>query len=123
MQTWNIDPKTGDYVLENGRPQETNSLKVAAYFRLKIKRKKWLYAPDDKYGADFYTIQKRPADNANQRFENTAVKALQPLVDDGRALQIEATVTQNVRSGTALETTIIDATGEVQKVTFNSLGF
>lgn len=123
MQSWNINPQTGDYILKDGRPEETNSLSVPAYFRLKIKRTKWLYAPDTKYGADFYTIQKRPADNANQRFESTATKALQPMVDDGRALQISATVTQNSRGGTALDTKIIDATGEVETVTFNSLGF
>ena len=122
MQSWNINPTTGDYVMKNGQPEQTNSLNVPAYFRLKVKRKKWLYAPDTKYGSDFYTIQKRPSDSANQRFENTAVKALQPIVDDGRAIQVEATVTQNVRSGTALDTTIIDATGEVETQTFKSLG-
>lgn len=123
MQSWDIDPKTGDYILQNGRPLTTNSLRVPSYFRLKIKRTKWMYAPDSKYGSDFYTIQKRPSDSANQRFEATATKALQPIVDDGRALQVQADVTDNSRNGTALLVNITDATGEVEPITFDPLRF
>lgn len=122
MQSWDIDPKLRDYVLVNGRPKTTNSLLVPSYFRLAIKRTKWMYAPDAKYGSDFYTIQKRPASNANQRFENTAIKALQPIVDNGRALSISATITDNTRNGTALDVTVVDATGEVETKNFNGLG-
>lgn len=124
MQSWDIDPITGDYILDpaTGRPKTTNSLRVPAYFRLKIKRTQWLYAPDSKYGSDYYTIQKRPAANANQRFENIAIKALQPIVDDGRASQVAATVEVNTRDSTQLDVEIVDATGEVEPVTFNGLG-
>ncbi len=123
MQNWNIDPVKGDYVMEGGAPEQTDSLKVPAYFRLKTKRQQWLYAPDENFGSDFYTIKKRPAENANQRLENIAAAALQPLADDGRASQITATVTQNTRNATGLNVSIIDAAGEVEEQTFTGLGF
>lgn len=56
MQTWEVDPKTGDYVLVNGSPKETNSLKMAAYFRMRTRRDQWLYAPDNKYGSKFHQL-------------------------------------------------------------------
>jgi len=122
MQSWNIDPSTGDYVNNNGQPDQTNSLNVPAYFRLKISRLQWMYAPDSKYGSDYYTLKKRPAINGNQRIENMTVKALQPLVDDGRASSIQADVTENDREGIVLTTQITDATGEVEVQAFDSLG-
>jgi phage gp46-like protein len=121
-QTWQIDPSSGDYVMAEGSPSQTNSLQIPAYFRLKAKRKQWLYAPDDKWGSDFYTVKKRPSENGNQRLENIAIQALQPIVDDGRALQIEAEVVQNTRNGSGLNISILDAAGEVEAETFPGLG-
>jgi phage gp46-like protein len=121
-QSWQIDPKKGDYVMNLGAPVETNSLQVPAYFRLKIKRKQWLYAPDDKYGSDFYLLQKRPASNAAQKIENVAVNALQPLTDDGRASRIDVVADNFSRNGAALTATILDASGEEEIVTFPGLG-
>lgn len=122
MQNWNVDPKTGDYVMERGSPQQTDSLTIPAYIRLKTKRKKWLYAPNDQYGSDFYTVKKRPAENANQRLEKIAVKALQPIVDDGRASTVEAKVVQNSRHATGMQISIKDASGEIETQTFQGLG-
>lgn len=122
MQTWNIDPDKKDYIMVGGSPQQTNSLQVPAYFRLKVKRNKWMYAPDSQYGSDYYTLVKRPASNSNTRLENIGAVALQPLVDDGRAKSVELTVTQNVRHGTALQTSIVDASGEIETTTFKGLG-
>lgn len=122
MQSWDIDPTTGDYILLNGSPVTTNSLRVPAYIRLKTKRTQWLYAPDSQYGSDFYTVQKRPAENANQRFESIATKALQPMVDDGRASQVQADVTAIPnRNSVAMDIIVTDANGEVEQVTFNGL--
>lgn len=122
MQNWLINPDTGDYVLENGKPVETNSLQMPAYFRLKIKRQSWMYAPDDKYGSDYFTVKKRPTSNSNARMESIGANALQPLIDDGRASEIELTTTQNVRNATGLEVKITDASGEVEAQTFKGLG-
>ncbi len=123
MQSWKIDPSTGDYVIENGSPVETDSLTIPAYFRLKAKRGRWLNAPDTNWGSDFYTITKRPSENANQRLENIAVSALQPLVDDGRADSVEVNVLTASRGSAGLETKIVDASGEVETETFKGLGF
>lgn len=118
---WDIDPASGDYLQENGRPVNTNSLRLPAYYRLKVKRKQWLYAPDDKYGADFFKIVK----NSNQtpsQVETVGGRALQPLVDSGRALTIDVTTDQTSRHGISLKTNIVDAEGNVETVTFTSLG-
>jgi len=125
MQNWKIDPITGDYVMENGKPVQTNSLQIPAYFRLKIKRQQWLYAPDDNYGSDYFTVKKRPSSNAASRMESIGANALQPLIDDGRASEIELTsisATQTNRNNTGLEVKITDATGEVEAQTFKGLG-
>ncbi len=121
-QSWNIDPTIGDYINSSGAPEQTDSLQVPAYFRIKIKRTRWLYAPNDKFGSDFYTVMKRPSDNGNKKMEDIARNALQPLLDDGRAQQVDAKVTQNVRGGTALTVTIKDASGEVVKQTLPAIG-
>lgn len=122
MQSWNVNPITGDYVMVKGSPEETDSLQVPAYFRLKTKRKQWLYTPNDQFGSDYFTLKKRPAENANQRLEQIAINALQPIVTDGRASNIQADVVENTRNGSGLHVTITDASGEVEVQTFSGLG-
>lgn len=119
---WDIDPASGDYLQENGQPVNTESLKLPAYYRLKTKRKMWMYAPDDKYGSDFFKIQKRSTTQNNSKLETIASRALQPLVDSGRASNIVVTTTQTSRQGVAMECDITDAQGQVQTVTFPGLG-
>lgn len=121
-QNWDIDPKKRDYLTASGAPVETDSLRVPAYFRLKIKRTKWLYAPDDKYGSDYYTLNKIPPNNAAQIIENVGAAALQPMANDGRASSINVQADQISRNGVSLTTTIIDASGQAEVVTFPSLG-
>ena len=121
-QSWNIDPSTGDYIMVGGAPEQTNSLQVPAYFRLKTKRTRWLYAPDNKFGSDFYLIKKRPSRNSNQRLETIAEVALRPIIDDGRANSVDAVVTENVRGGTGMDVTIVDASGRTEVQTFKGLG-
>jgi len=121
-QNWNINPETGDYVIDKGSPVQTNSLQIPAYLRLKTRRTQWLYAPDNQYGSDYYTIVKRPASNSNTRLENIGAVALQPLVDDGRARSVELTATVNSRHATGLETKIVDAAGEEETFTFKGIG-
>lgn len=121
-QSWNLDPTKGDYVMDGGAPEQTDSLTVPAYFRLKTKNGKWLYAPDNKYGSKFYTVLKRPVNNSNLTLENIAAQALQPMADDGRASQIQVDVVENQRNGTALQISITDASGEVETATFSGIG-
>jgi len=121
MQGWNIDPKTGDYVMDGGAPEQTNSLKLPAYYRLKTKRLSWMYAPDNQYGSDYYTVAKKTK-GTNQLLENIGSRALQPLIDDGRALDIELTAETKDRNSSELECRIVDSSGEVIVETFRGLG-
>ncbi len=122
MQSWNMDPHKRDYVMDNGAPVETNSLQVPAFFRLRIKRKQWLYAPDTRFGSDFYTVLKRPSQNAAQRLENIGSAALQPMIDDGRADSVTVTADVFNRNGVSMTTDIVDASGVAQTATFSGLG-
>lgn len=108
--------------MDQGAPEQTNSLQVPAFFRLRIKRKQWMYAPDTRFGSDYYTILKRPSQNAAQRLENIGAAALQPLIDDGRADTVNVTADAFTRNGVALTAEIIDASGEATVSTFSGLG-
>lgn len=122
MQTWNINPQTGDYVMERGAPEQTNSLQVAAYFRLKAKRSRWMYAPDPQWGSNLFMIKKRTTSSDNTLVENTAADALQPIVDSGRASDIEIETVDKARHGISMKVQITDAAGNVERVEFVSLG-
>ncbi len=121
MQNWKINPETGDYIIANGAPEQTNSLTIPAYMRLKVQRSRWMYAPNNEYGSDFYTVKKRPSENGNQRLEDIASRALQPLVDDGRAKEITVDITGNSRNAAGMNAVIVDASGEVEQTTFKGI--
>lgn len=121
-QNWNIDPKSGDYVISGGAPEQTDSLKIPAYIRLKTRRLQWLYAPDDDFGSDFHNIKRNRSSQDPTLVENTAARALQPIVDDGRSSQIDVETTFSNRHNVAIDTRITDARGEVEEITFEGLG-
>lgn len=121
--SWVIDPKTGDYVMTNGAPVESTSLIYPAYYRLKVERTQWLYAPDVNYGSDFYTIKKRfTATDANV-LTNLAERALQPMIDDGRASVIDATfLAPKSINDSELQVDITDAQGQPQVLNLPVIG-
>lgn len=122
-QHWNIDPATGDYVLVGGQPQQLTNLKIPAYYRWKTKRTKWMYAPNNKFGSDFYTLKKNiSSDNDVSQIENLAARALQPLVDDGRATEITVEMKKRERHGFCLAGRITEASGEIQEFEFDAIG-
>lgn len=121
-ESWNINPATGDYIIENGSPVPTESLKIPAYIRLKVKRGTWMYAPDSSYGSDLYLIKKRRTTQSPSNVETAASLALQPILDDGRASEIEVTATVATRNAVGLETKITDARGEPELLVIPSLG-
>ena len=118
MNNWDLDPKTGDYVMQGGAPKNTESLAIPAYFRLKISRNRWLYAPDTDYGSDFHLIKKRKTNGDASDIENIAARALQPLIDDGRAQSITIRAQQQVRHGVGIQVNIVDQEGDVQELEF-----
>ena len=122
LQSWEIDPSTGDYIIQNGVPVPSSSLDYPAYYRVKTPRLQWLYAPDTKYGSDFNTIQKNLTTKPPVLIENVAARALQPMVDDGRATNVDVTVTQLARSGVSLQLDITTAQAQTSTFTIPSLG-
>lgn len=122
MSSWNINPTTKDFVSVNGSPVSTESLTIPAYIRLKTKRLKWLYAPDSNYGSDFYLLQKRQSTKDASNVEAVAVKALQPMIDDGRATEIEVSADIATRNAVGMTTKIVDARGEPDLLVIPSLG-
>lgn len=121
-QNWEIDPATGDYLQEGGAPVETDSLRIPAYIRLKTSRTKWLYSPDTSYGSDFYTFKKRQSTRDASALEAVAERALQPIVDDGRAATIEISTLDTARHGVSLQATITEASGRLDQLLLPSLG-
>lgn len=121
-QNWMIDPVTGDYVQENGAPVETDSLMVPAYFRLKIKRDGWMYAPDANYGSIFNRIKKNPTGGDTSKIENAGAVALQPILDDGRAVSITVETTFAARNSVGLDIKIERQRGVFDQLEIPALG-
>lgn len=121
--SWQINPSTGDYVMTNGAPVDDTALIYPAYYRLKVQRTQWLYAPDTKYGSDFYTIKKRFNPNDVNPLANIAAVALQPMIDDGRATDVEATyLAPKSLNDTQLSVVITDAQGQPQTLNLPAVG-
>lgn len=116
MQNWNKDPKTGDYIMRGGAPEQTDSLLVPVFHRLRIVRGGWLYAPNDDYGSDFASVKKRKTSQDATLIENIAARALNPIVEDGRASSISVDTVLVTRTAVGLETKVEDATGQVEKL-------
>lgn len=121
-QNWNIDPVTGDYVLVGGAPEQTDSLTIPAYIRLKTTVGQWLYAPDTKYGSRFALIKKRPTGRDTNKVENAAAVALQPILDDGRAVSITVDTTSANRTSVGLKVLIEKQRGVFDQLDIPSLG-
>lgn len=119
MKSWNIDPVTGDYVMVNGKPEETNSLTVPAYIRLAVPRKNWMYAPNVNYGSDFHLLRKRHTPQDATGIENTVLRALKPLIEDRRAIRITADATVQARYAVGVEIEIVDASGDPETLEFD----
>jgi phage gp46-like protein len=116
-----IDPATGDYLMQNGSPISSDSLDNPAYYRIRIHRLKWMYAPDTNYGSDLYTLEKKEGNAAL----NMITTALQPMVDDGRALGVDpefVTPQPSSRNEAAISVEITDAQGIQQNLTLPPVG-
>lgn len=100
--------------MEGGAPVQTDSLKMPAYFRIKTKRNTWMYSPSVDFGSDYHLVKKRKTTEDATSIEAIGAKALQPMANDGRASSITVQAVESVRHGLGLETTIIDARGEVE---------
>ena len=121
-QTWLVDPQTGDYVMDDkGKPTLVRGLKVPAYIRLKTRRLTWLYAPDDNFGSDFHLVGKRLTTRDSSLVQNIAGRALQPVVDDGRASEVQLSPLEVTRHTELFNTKIFDAQGEPEEFEFSPI--
>lgn len=121
-QHWDLDPKTGDYLLAGGSPIQVDSLRVPAYYRLKVRRNTWLYAPNDKYGSDFHLIKKRITGKDTSSIEGVAARALQPIADDGRAARLDISAVEATRHGVGLSVKILEQNGRLDQLSLPGLG-
>jgi phage gp46-like protein len=120
--SWVIDPSSGDYVMTNGAPVDSPDLKMPSYYRLKIKRQQWLYAPDAKYGSDYYKVLKNFTTKPQTQLEQIGARALQPIVDDGRATAIDVTVTGVGRNAVSLELDVTSGQNQTSTIQLKGLG-
>ncbi len=111
-ESWLIDPETRDYVQVKGNPVVDRSLKMPIYFRTLVPRTRWLYAPDTKYGSDFWAYKDRQTPNAAGTAQAIERRAVAPLLDDGRAIDIQVTTINDPRNGVQLTVTALDASGQ-----------
>jgi phage gp46-like protein len=104
------DMATGDYVVgTDGKPVLDTSLAPPLRVRLRCHRTKWLYAPNSQYGSDFFKYNRRKStvfiDSLGQ---NIAKKAIQPMIDDGRADNVDVSTQSTRRGGVALGIALTD---------------
>lgn len=111
-ETWLLDPKTGDYVLDGGSPVLDKGLRVPAYIRTRVHRTQWQYAPDTKYGSDFYDTKIKRNQENTKILESIMIRAMQPLITDKRATQIKLDIFFQNRSVFQFKTNIIEAQGK-----------
>lgn len=109
--SWEINPATGDWKIENGDPVPSTNLDVPIFIRLRAARKQWLYAPDTQYGSDYYLARKHNTTTRASAALNIASAALKPLVDEGRALTIDFENTSMTRFSETLLITYRDKSG------------
>lgn len=117
--SWKIDAGTGDYIMEDGAPVDSDSIAYNAFYRLRIKRNTWLYAPNDQYGSDLHLIKKRPVAGRTASVESIAERALQPIVQDGRAKSTDVTINTEVttvRNNVIINAHIVDAQQKPQEL-------
>lgn len=121
-ESWKINPSTGDYVMENGSPVPETGLEFNSYLRLKTQRGQWLYAPDRNYGSDIHLIKRNNTVRSSSAVETAAGKALEPLVNDGRAAAVNVETAAASRHGIGIEVKVLDNAGNVDQFKFDGIG-
>ena len=115
-ESWQIDPETRDYEQEDGAPVIDLTLKMPIYFRTRAQRTRWLYAPNTRYGSDFWQIRTKQNANSPALMQGVQERCLQPILEDGRALEITVTPSAMARQGIALDVKAVDSSGKEQEL-------
>lgn len=112
-QSWKIDPTTRDYIMDStGNPVQDTTLQTPIYVRTMGRRTQWLHAPDDGWGSDFFQIKNNKQLSSQPNVLVAAQRrCLQPLIDDGRAEEIDVTPLPSGRGYRQLQVIAVDASG------------
>jgi phage gp46-like protein len=113
--SWLINPTTKDFVLENGAPVRDESLHFPCYARLKIEKEAWMYAPSKDYGNSLSGLAKRQQTTPTL-CQKLIEKALEPIIQDGRAEAIDVNVKAVSHFGIDLDINITDAANQNQTI-------
>lgn len=120
-QNLKLDPNSGDYVIQNGRPVEDGTLNTPAYIRLKTRRNKWMYAPDTSYGSDFHLFYRRHLAQNDSAIVTVAKRAVAPLVSSGRAASVDASLDGTARQAVELNVNIVQANGQESQLSLTPI--
>lgn len=121
-ESWKLDPATKDYEQEGGSPVIDRSLRMPAYFRIMTPRTRWLYAPNTRYGSDFWAHRAKQSSTEPSQVEGIADRALRPIIEDGRASDIEVEAISSGRQYNQLKATLTDDSGEETDLMLNPIG-
>ena len=106
-----LDPLTGDYV-----DQRTQTLANAVYLRLFTRRGSWW--ADRELGSRLHELQRmKDVDRVYLLARQYTEQALQPILDDGRALSIHVSATRDQPGWCRLDIEIEDLSGRTQTFT------
>lgn len=113
-QNLQIEPKSKDYVVENGSPIPSDRVLEASYIALMIQQGKWLYGEVDQ-GSQLYTLSNVKRTNGiEQQFASYAEDAIKRnVIIPGKGSAVQATnLATNVRA-TSNQVSVIPAQTEL----------
>jgi len=119
--SWLINPANGDYLIDKGNPIRDESLQFPVYVRLKVKKDSWMYASSSDYGSNYSTVKKRIS-ITQSLLRSIGTRALQPIIDDGRALEIDFSVVTSNRNLEEQLCTVIDNDSNIVSFELSSVG-
>lgn len=119
-----INPHSKDYEVDQntGKPIEDTGLRTPAFFRLRIPRQRWLYAPDNQYGSDFFDLKKNITSSFGSRLVDVAARALQQFLDESRATDVEIEIVERSRHGAGLNIRILENPQTDEDIFFIPIG-
>jgi phage gp46-like protein len=103
-----INPRTRDWEMDaDGFLVSTNSLAQAGYIRLTAHFGEWMH--DTTLGSTLFDLNAKAETTGESEVVRRAERALQPLIDDGRASSVTVKLLESTRYGRAIDVTIVDA--------------
>ena len=111
-----IDPETGDYVLEKGRPAEDDTAASAVYLALATPRGSMPIMP--RFGSRFDEVRKI-VDDTPRLVEQMAHEALSHLVEGGSIRKLSASATVE-GSYISIDVSYVDRAGRQQAIRYGT---